>query len=155
VRRKNQGITLIALIITVIVLIILAGVTISMVVGDDGIITKAKEAKQNMSNATAEEEELLKNMLNAMNEIESSSTGETTLVDMFKKAEADECMNLDGACPREDHLHIGDYVDYKNPTSGTYPITAEKSGLKSMGKNYDQVYDITENQLNWRVLVID
>ena len=149
-RRKNQGITLIALIITVIVLIILAGVTISMVVGDDGIITKSKEAKQNMSNATAEEEELLKNMLNAMNEIESNSTGEMTLVDMFKKAEADECMNLDGACNREDHLHIGDYVNYQNPTSGTYTITAEKSG-----EDYDQVYDIANNQLNWRVLGID
>ena len=54
---------------TVIVLIILAGVTISLVVGDNGIITKAKEASQNMSNATSEEKELLQNMLNEMNEV--------------------------------------------------------------------------------------
>ena len=74
-RRKNEGITLVALIITIIVLIILAGVTISMVVGDDGIITKAKEASQNMSNATSEEKELLQNMLNTMNEIESGIGG--------------------------------------------------------------------------------
>ena len=73
--RKNDGITLVALIITIIVLIILAGVTISMVVGDDGIITKAKEASQNMSNATSEEKELLQNMLNTMNEIESGIGG--------------------------------------------------------------------------------
>ncbi len=74
-KRKNEGITLVALIITIIVLIILAGVTISMVVGNDGIITKAKEASQNMSNATSEEKELLQNMLNTMNEIESGIGG--------------------------------------------------------------------------------
>ena len=77
-KRKNDGITLVALVITIIVLIILAGVTISMVVGDDGIITKAKEAKQNMTNASAEEGELLQNMLNTMNEIESGIGGEVT-----------------------------------------------------------------------------
>ena len=75
IRKGNSGITLVALVITVIVLIILAGVTISMVVGDDGIITKAKQASQNMSNATSEEKELLQNMLNTMNEIESGIGG--------------------------------------------------------------------------------
>ena len=75
IKKGNSGITLIALVITVIVLIILAGVTISLVVGDNGIITKAKEAKQNMTNASADEKELLQNMLNEMNEIESGIGG--------------------------------------------------------------------------------
>ncbi len=75
IKKGNFGITLIALVITVIVLIILAGVTISLVVGDNGIITKAKEAKQNMTNASAEEKELMQNMLNEMNEIESGIGG--------------------------------------------------------------------------------
>ena len=52
----NKGITLIALIITIIVLIILAGVTINMVVGDNGIINKAKEAKESSKRGEAEEE---------------------------------------------------------------------------------------------------
>ena len=43
--RKNQGITLIALVITVIVLLILAGVTIATLTGDNGILTRAQEAK--------------------------------------------------------------------------------------------------------------
>ena len=72
---KEKGITLVALVITVVVLIILAGVTISLVVGDNGIITKAQEAKQNMANGTSEEQESLQNMLNAMNEIESGNGG--------------------------------------------------------------------------------
>ena len=43
---KNQkGITLVALVITIIVLLILAGVTIAMVVGDNGILTRSKQAK--------------------------------------------------------------------------------------------------------------
>ena len=49
---KNQrGITLIALVITIIVLLILAGVTISMVVGDNGILTKADKSKTNTERA--------------------------------------------------------------------------------------------------------
>ena len=42
----SKGITLIALVITIIVLLILAGVTISMVLGDDGIIAQAQGAKK-------------------------------------------------------------------------------------------------------------
>lgn len=44
-KRKNEGITLIALIITIIVLIILAGVTINMVIGNNGIFTQTQKAK--------------------------------------------------------------------------------------------------------------
>lgn len=53
---KNQkGITLIALVITIVVLIILAGVSISLVVGADGLLNKAKEGKENMQEAQNEE----------------------------------------------------------------------------------------------------
>ena len=44
--RKNNGITLIALVITIVVLIILAGVTISMLSGNNGLLNKATEAKE-------------------------------------------------------------------------------------------------------------
>lgn len=43
---KNQkGITLIALVITIIVLLILAGVSIAMLAGDNGVLTKSRQAK--------------------------------------------------------------------------------------------------------------
>lgn len=45
--KKQNGITLIALVITIIVLLILASVSISAVIGENGIAIKAKEAKQN------------------------------------------------------------------------------------------------------------
>ena len=43
---SQNGITLIALIITIIILIILAGITINLTVGDNGIFSKAKYAKK-------------------------------------------------------------------------------------------------------------
>ena len=53
--KKEKGITLIALVVTIIVLLILAGVTIATLVGDNGILTKANEAVQ--TNTKAEEKE--------------------------------------------------------------------------------------------------
>lgn len=51
--KENKGVTLVALVITIIVLLILAGVTLSMVMGDSGIFGKATDAsvKTNVSSA--------------------------------------------------------------------------------------------------------
>ncbi|MFR2534395.1 MAG: sulfocyanin-like copper-binding protein [Clostridia bacterium] len=46
---KQQGITLIALVITIVILIILAGISVNTLIGENGIITKAKQAKQNIT----------------------------------------------------------------------------------------------------------
>lgn len=51
---KNQkGITLVALVITIVVLLILAGVTISMVLGPNGVLTNSQKAKDNSAQGTA------------------------------------------------------------------------------------------------------
>ena len=55
-KKSNTGITLITLVITIVVLTILAGVSINTVVGDDGIIQKAKEKAEATRRASAEEE---------------------------------------------------------------------------------------------------
>ena len=54
--KEMKGITLITLVITIVVLMILAGVSINTVLGDDGIIKKAKEAAAATKQASAEEE---------------------------------------------------------------------------------------------------
>ena len=51
--RKMKGITLIALVVTIVVLLILAGVSINLVIGDNGIITRAKEAASQTEVASA------------------------------------------------------------------------------------------------------
>ena len=53
--KKSKGITLIALVITIIVLLILAGVSIAMLRGDNNIITKASQAKEKNSQSSAKE----------------------------------------------------------------------------------------------------
>ena len=54
--KNNEGITLVALVVTIIVLIILAGISIDLTLGDNGIITIAKRAKENTELAKIEEE---------------------------------------------------------------------------------------------------
>ena len=53
--KRNKGITLIALVITIIVLLILAGVTIATLTGENGILTKASEASEKTNYAGAKE----------------------------------------------------------------------------------------------------
>ena len=55
-RKANNGITLIALVITIIVLLILAGVSIATLTGENGILTQANKAKTKTNNANIEEQ---------------------------------------------------------------------------------------------------
>ena len=54
-KEAQKGITLIALVITIIVLLILAGVSIAMLTGQNGILTQAQNAKTTTANKSAEE----------------------------------------------------------------------------------------------------
>ena len=69
-KRNARGITLIALVITIIVLLILAGVTIAALSGDNGILTKAKEAKEKTEQAQKDEERNLQEITDTMNGVE-------------------------------------------------------------------------------------
>ena len=67
-KNKEKGITMITLVVTIIVLIILAGVSINMLVGDNGIITKAQQAKENIELAQVEEQTSLNQLYEEMNQ---------------------------------------------------------------------------------------
>ena len=64
--KREIGITLIALVVTIIVLIILAGVSISLILGDNGIVNKAKDARNNYQIAANEEDVTMRTILNEM-----------------------------------------------------------------------------------------
>ena len=57
--KKEKGITLVALVVTIVVLLILAGVSISLVLSNNGIINKAKESKTQYQNAANYEQNIL------------------------------------------------------------------------------------------------
>ena len=60
--KRNKGITLIALAVTIIVMLILAGVTMATLTGENGIITQAKKSKEASKKAEADEKANLANM---------------------------------------------------------------------------------------------
>ena len=88
---SERGITLLSLIITVVIMIILAGVTINVTLGDGGLVDQAKWAAEQTANSTQSEQEQLENVASQVNDIiagigiggDTNSTGgeETNSVD--------------------------------------------------------------------------
>ena len=75
--RRQNGITLIALVVTITVLIILATASINAVLGQNGIIKKAKQAKEMYSNSIAKDNEEMDRLLNEMAQYnEGGTTGD-------------------------------------------------------------------------------
>ena len=162
---KQNGITLIALVVTIVVLLILAGVSLNAIFSENGLIKRAQDAQNKMNQATQNDLD----SINSLNEwIDSTVNGtvvgkEGSLLAMYQKAQKENCDNSDGECNDATHLHIGDYVDYKNPTSGTANVTSAESGVYGSDSNgyttanVTQTYTLstTKNNINWRVFGID
>ena len=70
--KKNKGITLVALVVTIVVLLILAGVSINLVLGNNGIIAKAQDAKTKSAEASQND---LKGMNGLVSEMEGALAG--------------------------------------------------------------------------------
>ncbi len=125
--RKQRGITLIALVVTIIILIILSGVSINLVLGENGIVTIAKRAKENTEIAKVEEETRL-NELYAQLEAESSEN-------KINKANAPKL--LTGMTP----------IKFEMPTAtamGTVvQTTAKDTDWYEYGTTYDETNDTT------------
>ena len=83
--KDAKGITLIALVVTIVVLLILAGVAINLSLGNNGLFNKAKQAREDYKVATNEEQSGIANLENTMDEL----TGK-----------------------KETKVNIGDYIDY-------------------------------------------
>ena len=161
-KLKESGITLIALIITLIMMLILVGVTISAVSGSDGILSKSKKAVSDYSKAAAEEE--MKLYLTSL-EMEKNASGDR-LADYLKSH-----IGEDGL---EDYQNNGDGTAqvvlngkrYKvNLSDGTYTYVGEGTGavrnikqvLNSNNQDVPGVAmvgagDIETEDLGWEVL---
>ena len=75
--RRTKGITLIALVITIIVLLILAGVSIAMLTGENGILTQAKNAKEATAEAEKQEKKDLAQLEDYLNSQADSKYNES------------------------------------------------------------------------------
>lgn len=73
--KSTKGITLIALVITIIVLLILAGITINLTIGEHGILNMAKEAGKNYQNSAEYEQGAIANFFNEAQNIINGGNG--------------------------------------------------------------------------------
>ena len=178
--RREKGITLIALVITIIVLLILAGITIATLTGDNGILTKANEAKT-ITNEKDEEEQieigyteyLMADQIGEKVDFEVSEANVTgkegdwiirfnktgkeyyfdgeTITKVTWKQEEDTITNIE----TKQTLKVGDYVDYDptleaNASDLTYTSTADKTGADSDQEFNAETYKNAE--YGWRIL---
>ena len=67
-KRKERGITLVALVVTIVVLLILAGITINLILGNNSIFDLARKAGEETNNAVGDEMALLGNLTNYLEE---------------------------------------------------------------------------------------
>jgi len=126
--KTEKGITLVALVVTIVVLLILAGVSINLVLGNNGIIAKAKDAETKSAEASQND---LKGM-NALTEEMNNAIGEKPKVDLSK-------------------YKIGDYVNYTYDTAENYVLTSATCGSSS-----NPADGIPQTAgLKWRILNID
>ena len=113
VLKEKSGITLIALVITIIVLLILAGVSIAMLTGDNGILTQATEAKE--KNTIGEEEERISLALQSLKMKKQADNVSTTVTsaELQKQLEDDGAKNVTVEDGENDNLVVN-YEDSKN-----------------------------------------
>ena len=177
-KEEQKGITLIALVITIIVLLILAGVTIATLTGDNGILTKAQDASEKTKIGDEQERVRLsvvgalaqdnggKIKRNYLNDELTSYIGKegtdytlsesemapfvVTYSNSKKSYLIDENGNVSEYVDISKYVKIGDYVEYK-PTSVTEPY--DKFGETYSGYANENIGQ--DNTLKWRVLNIN
>ena len=149
--KSKKGITLIALVITIIILIILAGVSISLIGGEDGIIAKAQEAKEKTRASQIKEAVDLADITNEVEE--NKVTKEVLIAELKEKGLLTE--EEETALVESDTITIGDIeIDFsklKMPQTLASKITSANYGDKV---NYSvTVEGVTLD--NWRIFYKD
>ena len=132
--KNSKGITLVALVITIIILLILAGISISALT-NTGIFQKAKDAKQKSENAALDQ---------------------NTKLDEYEN-------ELDKYLPKQNEnslakaVKVGDYVAYKPDKLDDNALTTLKTNLKNYSGASDNTTNsaIARDSLSWRVLDVD
>ena len=140
--RQERGITLIALVVTIVVLIILATVSINAVLGQNGIIGKAKQAKESYEKSVKAEDTAMQELLNEMTQYDtdnSGSGGGTT------KPEEGITATVEGKTVTITKDNVADYLgrvvtNYK-PTTGSVSINGTSYTVSTKYRLYYVDFD--------------
>lgn len=144
-QNKQTGITLIALVITIIVLLILAGVSISMLTGDSGIMTNAQKSKISTTFSTYKEEvELYKNSKIAENTNFLENTLEASKISLsYNTKKEDEKGNIKSIITTISHEDLEKFEIIKGKLLINTKDINEIKVAQSLGIQVNP-YDITE-----------
>ena len=124
--KQERGITLIALVVTIVVLLILAGVSISLVINNNGVISKAKDARDKYAEAQTNDEKQLEETSDWIDEMETG----------IKK--------VDGVPIPEGFVYVGGTKDSGLVISDNSDVDKEKyKGQTTVGT------DLVGNQFVW------
>ena len=160
-KKQEKGITLIALVVTIVVLLILAGISIGMLTGENGIIGQSKEAKE--STEISQEKEIVNmaavqaagkdkygnvtknNLQDALDEIvgkgKTSVTGDRIFTVLFNESNREYKVNTSG-----EFVEPIDYANIYTYTEDGYITGIKKEYLKeeqgSLDKKYATIGDI-------------
>ena len=130
VRKSEKGITLVALVITVVVMLILAGVAIAAVVNGDGLFDRTRQAAEIYENAAKNENQLLKNLIEQIDE------SLNTLPDLSTEVTV---KLVEGMVP----------VKYNEGDSSWYVATEEEIDNNTWYEYLDTSIAGNENQSKW------
>ena len=129
--KQERGITLIALVVTIVVLLILAGVSISLVLNNNGIISKAKDAKNQYAEAQTNDEK----QLNEVSDWIDTKVGDTTGGGSVAK--------IDGVPIPEGYYYVGG-------TKAKGLVISDNVADKELDKGKENVRrDLAGNQWVW------
>ena len=152
--RNQKGITLVALVITIIVLLILAGVTISMVLGQNGILNQANQAKAENQKANVEEQvqmavfaetsQFLQN--NVVDQANSSNSGGD-----LAKCIADAAENADSQLVKSlpegySIASVGDYTEGDTTATFVVDVNGTKYDVSFDGVAQSATVELSKNQ---------
>ena len=126
-KLKERGITLVALVVTIIIMLILAGVTIGLITGDNGLFTRTKQAVENYKLKQEKEIKELEKIENMINNV------------------IDEKIEIE----YKDKLKLGDKINYRPDTNEEYyKIKKETSG-------YSEDKNLNREDYEWKVFEIN
>ena len=154
--RKNysnqKGITLIALVITIVVLLILAGVSINALFGDSGIIDRAKEAQNETNKATERDKKEIKELSNWLDSKINGTTGggttggdanpsTTPKISTLVGKVVDKNTKAEDAYGNKITIPKGFKILEHNPTSSTGAVTYNYTNSEETGEHIPAVQD--------------